>query len=69
MTVVGSLQSGLTGNHVMLFTKSMLDFISSIILASTLGIGVLLSAGFVFTFQGSKRSSRSGSRRISATMP
>jgi uncharacterized membrane protein YqgA involved in biofilm formation len=53
MTVVGSLQSGLTGNHEMLFTKSMLDFISSIILASTLGIGVLLSAGFVFTFQGS----------------
>lgn len=53
MTIVGSLQSGLTGNHEMLFTKSMLDFISAIILTSSLGIGVLLSAAFVLVFQGS----------------
>ncbi len=52
MTVVGSLQSGLMGNNEMLYTKSMLDFISSIILASALGVGVLLSAAFVFAFQG-----------------
>jgi uncharacterized membrane protein YqgA involved in biofilm formation len=37
----------------MLFTKSMLDFISAIILTSSLGIGVLLSAAFVLVFQGS----------------
>ena len=36
----------------MLFTKSTLDFISSIVFASALGIGVLLSAVFVFVFQG-----------------
>ena len=30
-----------------------LDFISSVILSSTLGIGVMLSAAFVFVFQGS----------------
>ena len=30
MTIVGSLQSGLTGDHTMLFTKSLLDFVSSI---------------------------------------
>lgn len=53
MTIVGSLQSGLTGNHEMLFTKSMLDFISAIILTSSLGLGVLLSAAFVLVFQGS----------------
>ncbi|WP_312060701.1 DUF554 domain-containing protein, partial [Anaerotignum sp.] len=43
MTVVGSLQAGLSGNYEMLFTKSVLDFISSMIFASTLGIGVMLS--------------------------
>lgn len=53
MTIVGSLQAGLTGDNQMLFTKSVLDLISSFIFASTLGIGVLFSAGFVFIFQGS----------------
>lgn len=53
MTVVGSLQAGLSGNYEMLYTKSVLDFISSMIFASTLGIGVMLSAVFVLLFQGS----------------
>ena len=52
MTIVGALQSGLTGNHQMLFTKSMLDFVSSLVFASSLGAGVLLAAGFVLVFQG-----------------
>ena len=52
MTIVGSLQSGLQGNHEMLFNKSMLDFVAAIIFSSSLGIGVLLSAAFVFTYQG-----------------
>ena len=52
MTIVGSLQSGLTGDHQMLFTKSMLDFVSSMIFASSLGLGVLFAAGFVLVFQG-----------------
>lgn len=52
MTIVGSIQSGLSGNHDLLYTKSMLDFVSSIILASTMGIGVLLSSVFVLVFQG-----------------
>ena len=38
MTIVGSIQSGLSGNHDLLYTKSMLDFVSSIILASTMGV-------------------------------
>lgn len=53
MTVVGSLEAGLTGNNTMLFTKSLLDFISSAMLAAALGFGVLLAAGFVLVFQGS----------------
>ena len=52
MTSVGALQSGLTGNHQMLFTKSMLDFVSSMIFASSLGVGVLFAAAFVLVFQG-----------------
>ena len=52
MTIVGSLQSGLQGNHEMLFNKSVLDFVAAIIFASTLGIGVAFSAVFVFVYQG-----------------
>jgi len=52
MTVLGSLESGLTGDNTTLFTKSLLDLVSSCLLASTLGVGVLLSAGYVFVFQG-----------------
>ncbi len=52
MTIVGSLNSGLSGDHTLIFTKSVLDLISSCMLASTLGIGVLLAAVFVFVFQG-----------------
>ena len=52
MTIVGALNDGLTGNHEMLFTKATLDFVSSIIFASSLGLGVMLSAAAVFTIQG-----------------
>ncbi len=52
MTIVGSLNAGF-GDSTMLYTKSFLDLVSSTVLASTLGIGVLLSAGFVLVFQGS----------------
>ena len=53
MTIVGALQDGLTGNHELLFTKATLDFVSSMIFASSLGIGVMLAAGSVFLIQGS----------------
>ena len=52
MTIVGSLNAGLRGDYEMLFTKSLLDLISACMLAVTLGVGVLLSAGFVLVFQG-----------------
>lgn len=52
MAVVGSLNSGLTGNHEVLYTKSLLDGVSAMIFASTLGAGVLLSAVAVFVYQG-----------------
>ena len=53
MAIVGSLQSGLTGDHEMIYTKSLLDFIASIIFASTLGFGVIFSAITVLIYQGS----------------
>ena len=52
MTVTGSLQSGLTGDHSILITKATLDLIASMMLASSLGVGVLLSAGSVLVIQG-----------------
>lgn len=53
MTVVGALNSGLLCDHSMLYTKSVLDFVSSIIFSLSLGIGVMFSAAFVLVFQGS----------------
>jgi Uncharacterized membrane protein, possible Na+ channel or pump len=52
MAVVGSLESGLKGNHSTLFAKSILDGISSIIFTSSLGIGVILSSIAILIYQG-----------------
>lgn len=52
MTIVGSLNAGLKGDNELLITKSILDLISSCMLASTLGIGVILAAVFVLIYQG-----------------
>lgn len=52
MTIVGSLNAGLYGDNELLFTKSLLDFISSMMLSVSLGIGVLCSSVFVLVFQG-----------------
>jgi uncharacterized membrane protein YqgA involved in biofilm formation len=52
MAIVGALESGLTGNHQTLFAKSLLDGVTSIIFASTLGIGVMFSSVAVFVYQG-----------------
>ncbi len=53
MAVVGSIQDGLTGDASTLYAKSMLDGISAIVFASTLGIGVALSSISVLIYQGS----------------
>jgi len=52
MAIVGSLQSGLTGNHETLFAKSLIDGIAALVLASTLGAGVLLSGGLLLIYEG-----------------
>lgn len=52
MTVIGSIQDGLTGDSSLLVTKSIMDGVSSIALAATTGIGVLFSAITVLVIQG-----------------
>ena len=51
MTIVGSLDAGLRHDFNMLYTKSLLDFITCIMLAAALGVGVLLSAILTFVVQ------------------
>lgn len=53
MAIVGALEGGLNGNHSILFAKSMLDGITAVIFASSMGIGVIFSAVPVFFYQGS----------------
>ncbi len=52
MAIVGALENGLTGNYETLQAKSLLDGISSIVFASSLGIGVAFSAVALFLYQG-----------------
>ncbi|MGE5440664.1 MAG: DUF554 domain-containing protein [Bacteroidota bacterium] len=52
MAIIGSLESGLTGNHQTLLAKSVIDGVSSVVFASSLGIGVLFSSVSVFLYQG-----------------
>jgi uncharacterized membrane protein YqgA involved in biofilm formation len=52
MSIVGSMQSGLTGNHETLFAKSILDGFCSVVFAASMGIGVLFAALPVLVYQG-----------------
>jgi len=52
MAITGSIESGLTGNHATLYAKAMLDGVSAIVFASTMGVGVVLSAVSVLFYQG-----------------
>ena len=52
MAIVGALENGLTGSYDTLKAKSIIDGISSIVFASSLGVGVAFSAGAIFLYQG-----------------
>lgn len=52
MAILGSLESGVRGNHSVLYAKSLMDGIIALVMASTLGIGVLFSALSVLLYQG-----------------
>lgn len=52
MTVTGAIESGIYGDNTTLYAKSTLDFVSSMVYASTMGPGVLLAAPALFIYQG-----------------
>ena len=52
MTILGSIQNGLTGDYQLLAIKSVLDGFAALALASTLGLGVLFSVLVVLIYQG-----------------
>jgi uncharacterized membrane protein YqgA involved in biofilm formation len=52
MAILGSLQSGLQGNHQTLFAKSILDGSISLVFGASMGIGVAFSALPVLVYQG-----------------
>lgn len=51
MAILGGIQSGL-GSNTTLYAKSMLDFVTATVFASTMGIGVALSAAPVLVYEG-----------------
>jgi len=52
MAIMGSIESGLNANHSILMAKSMLDGITALVFASSMGMGVLVAAIPVFLYQG-----------------
>lgn len=52
MSIMGAIQSGLTGNHEILFSKALLDGIISISMAVSMGVGVIFSSISVLLYQG-----------------
>lgn len=53
LSILGPVQSALYSDHTFLFTNAMLDFVTSMVFASTYGIGMVVSAGILFLWQGS----------------
>lgn len=52
MAVMGALESGLMGQHQILYVKAILDGITSVALAATMGLGVCFSAVPIVLYQG-----------------
>ncbi|HRN50043.1 MAG TPA: DUF554 domain-containing protein [Anaerolineales bacterium] len=52
MTILGSIQDGLSGDYELLAIKSILDGFAGMVFASSLGMGVLFSAVVVLIYQG-----------------
>lgn len=52
MAIVGSLNSGIYGDHTIQITKGVIDMVAAIIFASSFGVGVLFSSVLVFLYQG-----------------
>lgn len=53
LSILGPINSALYGDETFLFTNAMLDFVTSIVLASTFGFGIAVAAAVLFCWQGS----------------
>jgi len=53
LSILGPIQSALYEDHTYLFTNATLDLVTSMVLASTYGIGMILTAVVLFCWQGS----------------
>lgn len=53
LSILGPIESALHGDHTYLFTNATLDFVTSMVLASTYGIGIAIAAAVLFVWQGS----------------
>lgn len=53
LSILGPIQSALYGDNTYLFTNATLDLVTSMVLASTYGIGIILTAVVLFCWQGS----------------
>ncbi len=52
LSILGPVMSALNGDHTYLFTNATLDFVTSMVLSSTYGIGMALAAPVLFCWQG-----------------
>lgn len=53
LSIIGPINSALYGDETYLLTNATLDFVTSMVLASTFGFGIALSAIVLFLWQGS----------------
>ncbi|MEG0128086.1 MAG: DUF554 domain-containing protein [Clostridium sp.] len=52
LSILGPIESALKGDNTLLYTNAMLDGFTSIVFAANFGIGIILSAGILFIWQG-----------------
>ena len=53
LSILGPINSALYGDETFLFTNATLDFVTSMALASTFGVGIAFAAAVLFAWQGS----------------
>lgn len=51
--ITGAMDAGIRGEHSSFYAKAVVDAVSCLIMATTLGIGVALSGAMLFVYQGS----------------
>ncbi len=52
LSILGPIESALNNNHVLLYTNTTLDLVTSMVLASSFGFSIIYSAPILFIWQG-----------------